>query len=552
MKRKSLATALAASIAGIAGVASVSNAVNINPEGTGQVLLYPYYTVNNGNQTLISVVNTTIDAKAVKVRFLEGKNSHEVLDFNLYMSGFDVWTAAISPVDSMDPLSAAKITTSDTTCTVPVIPADGEAFRNYQYGSGSSADEGDPSLARTREGHLEMIEMGVLTASDLDAGLGTSPHGSGVASTHNNVAGIVAPASCAQLIAAWSTGSGSVINYWQSDNTDNDITTPTGGLFGAAAIVNAGRGTLFSYNAEAVDNFFRNSLGSLHTQPGSLDPSLFSSVDTTDINDAGFGGTFRSVIFRSSNGDVQVDHWATENEAMSAVLMQRSVMNEYIVAEGFKTEWVVNFPTKNPFVNQLVGAVDPFTVVWNRPGDGSLSVGACEPIDFDLFDREEQRPGILTGGPIFSPPCPDFDGESCPTGQGPALCWEAQVITFNNSLQPNNTGTPDDDPMNGPSDIFGSYNYADINLNALDNFNVEAGWMKMSFNGNELNNHEIGPSFGSANSGPSIFGGLPVIGFMAYEIDVTDLATPGGFLANYAGLWKHRGEREVTFVSPGR
>ena len=47
--------------------------------------------------SLLSVVNSTASAKAVKVRFLEGKDSREVLDFNLYLSHNDVWTAGIIP-----------------------------------------------------------------------------------------------------------------------------------------------------------------------------------------------------------------------------------------------------------------------------------------------------------------------------------------------------------------------------------------------------------------------------------------------------------------------
>ena len=97
MKRNSLTTAVVAGIAGVAGFAGLANAVDLNPDGLGQVLIYPYYTVNKSQDTLFSVVNTdAINGKAVKVRFLEGYNSREVLDFNLYLSPNDVWTARIS------------------------------------------------------------------------------------------------------------------------------------------------------------------------------------------------------------------------------------------------------------------------------------------------------------------------------------------------------------------------------------------------------------------------------------------------------------------------
>ena len=91
-------------------------------------LIYPYYTVqsNGGNafNTYVSVVNTTDVVKVVKVRFREGKNSREVLDFNLYLSPNDVWTGAVIPsgTGASDP---GRLITADTSCTNPAIPADG-------------------------------------------------------------------------------------------------------------------------------------------------------------------------------------------------------------------------------------------------------------------------------------------------------------------------------------------------------------------------------------------------------------------------------------------
>ena len=52
-------------------LAPLANAVNLNPRGLGQVLIYPYYTVNGGQNTLLSLVNTTAHAKALKLHFRE-------------------------------------------------------------------------------------------------------------------------------------------------------------------------------------------------------------------------------------------------------------------------------------------------------------------------------------------------------------------------------------------------------------------------------------------------------------------------------------------------
>ena len=131
--KKSLCVALAAT--GMLGAAGVAQAVNVSENGLGNVLIYPYYTVNkdiNGNSynTLMSVVNTTASTKAVKVRFREGKNSVEVLDFNVFLSPFDVWTASITPTGRA---GGGQIATTDKSCTIPTFPAGGVDFRTLEF-----------------------------------------------------------------------------------------------------------------------------------------------------------------------------------------------------------------------------------------------------------------------------------------------------------------------------------------------------------------------------------------------------------------------------------
>jgi hypothetical protein len=196
MNRKNLTAAVLAGLAGAVGIVGSAQAVNINPDGLGEVLIYPYYTTNGGNVTLLSVVNTTSKAKAVKVRFLEGQNSREVLDFNLYMSKYDVWTAALVLAPSKDfagtevPMVPTMVT-KDNSCTVPYIygynnlpAADGDGgsqeflpwrLNDAYYNDISFPGEADllgvpdgemsevyDDIARGAEGHFEIIEMGEL------------------------------------------------------------------------------------------------------------------------------------------------------------------------------------------------------------------------------------------------------------------------------------------------------------------------------------------------------------------------------------------------------
>ena len=115
MKKKALS--LAVSAAAAVTMTSAHAAIYVNERGTGEALIYPYFSAENGNATNVNLVNTTGAHKAVKVRILEGENSQEVLDFNLYLSPEDHFSFAISA----DEDGGGRLNTGDNSCTVPKI-----------------------------------------------------------------------------------------------------------------------------------------------------------------------------------------------------------------------------------------------------------------------------------------------------------------------------------------------------------------------------------------------------------------------------------------------
>ena len=58
MPRRILTASLGLAIGALA-LSNDAHAIHLSTDGRGQVLIYPYYTVNGGNATLLSVVNTT-------------------------------------------------------------------------------------------------------------------------------------------------------------------------------------------------------------------------------------------------------------------------------------------------------------------------------------------------------------------------------------------------------------------------------------------------------------------------------------------------------------
>ncbi len=520
MKKNALTNAVIAGIAGVAGIASVANAVNINPDGLGEVLVYPYYTVNGGNQTLLSVVNTTDQGKAVKVRFLEGRNSREVLDFNLYLSEYDVWTAAIF---SLTDTGAGNLVTLDNSCTAPAIKTNTQLpqlangnryapFLNYQY-TGTNNDSGPDGLNRTREGHFEMIEMGVVTNAQED---------SLDAITHNSLG---VPADCRQVQQAWNTLAAPGVAYWVA-NDSVDMDPPSGGLFGGASIVDTVQGTMYTYNADAVDSF---SVIEQHTSPGSLLPNLASAV--TDVANAEAtaivftnGGLVTSTYPLASAG-ITFTQTGSAIDSVSAVFANDAIFNEFntTASLGADSEWVITFPTKNFYVDRAAApAISPFPRIFPRTGTQGTA-----PVDIDLrvFNREEGPDATFCDDPDgcvpFSPQPPEQIGVI------PQLLWETNVLTFNQ-------GT-----VTGGSRIFGSTLTA--NVQSVD-FGVTEGWMRLGlYNAGATSPNGPQTHIMREDLAGNNFYGLPVTGFWALSITNTNV-TPG-VLSNYSGLFKHRGSR---------
>lgn len=522
MKRNSLTTALLAGLAGAAGIAATANAVNVNPDGIGGALIYPYYTVNKGNTTLISVVNTTSQVKAVKVRFIEGRNSREVLDFNLYLSPFDVWVGAIAPANAADANSGGVLATTDKSCTVPAIPAAGFPFVTFAFdGSQGNAPRDHnvtqlprySAIDRTREGYVEMIEMGVVIANSSQA----------IAATHNTAG---TPVNCQLLTNSWLPG-----GSWAATNGAANISLPTGGLYGSAGIVNGGEGIMYSYDAIALEGFYTNgaSPAALHTDPVRVVPNLGSA-------DSG-AGVSRSLVVANNGTTLVQDVWSPVAlsganggwDSVSAVFMHDNVFNEYLTAAnlGATSEWVLNFPTKNWYVDRAAPARAPFSNIFFAT---TATPGACERYTINLWDREEQSPRGQAN--IIPSPPPPIN----PTI--PVLCYEAQVVSFNQTLTAISPG------FRSETANLGARYAENIPANsgsAGNPANTPFGAGHAQFSFSETTQRLQNPVSGNR------YQGLPVIGFWSMKAINGNV---GGALANYSGVWQHKYSRSVTSVTP--
>lgn len=467
MKKNSLTTAVIAGIAGVAGFASLANAVDLNPDGLGQVLLYPYYTVEKGQQTYLSVVNTTGAGKAVKVRFLEGYNSREVLDFNLWLSRYDVWTATVFALDDVfdDRGEGAAILTRDLSCTTPLFSeGDGTvgtapyvAFRSHAY----QGDTGPSAITRTREGHFEIIEMATLTG------------GTNSAITHSNGN---RPGGC-----------GTVRNL---DVANSDMLPPSGGLFGGGAIANVAQGTYFAFNADALDGW--SSIVTF-TGPDNLRPALDQVLDPS-------GDSATAFVPLGSYVATSVYSLPNAIDAVSATLTADAIYNEYVVdaSIGANSDWVVTFPTKRFYVDPLIAtATTPIAPFVQRFSGGA----SCVQIGINIFNREEVTTTAASSG--WSPPPPGAPPSS--------LCRETNVISFLDvGTAPSASGVLGSKLVTNIRPTVGADGWVKLNLNpsaephalrASTNGNVFHGLPTTGFWANNLVNENVSAGVMSNYSG---------------------------------------------------
>jgi hypothetical protein len=375
MKKKVLSVAIIASM----GMGS-AHAVNLSQDGTGEVGIVPYYTVRNTTETanwetLISVVNTTADVKAVKIRFREAMNTVEVYDFNLYLSPYDVWTGIVQQGET----GAPEINTNDKSCTVPILTDALNDFLTYDIPAAEA-----PSAERLMEGYIEVFEMAVINDPAMVTNI-----------TH--VGGV--PGNCSTVEQAFAD------DIWANNVVVPD-TEPTGGLKVAAALINVQDGTEIGMPVTHLASF--SNLPN-HASTGTLAPTLADATPPISLVAANSSAAGQPLL-------VFQDSWLSPIDAVSAVLMTDAVMNEYTVnpAVAASTDWVVTFPTKRPYVNGLT--TRPFSSLWD-----SASMTACEETTTQYWDREEQE---ITEGILPSPQ---------PASAQLQLCWEANVVNMGNS-----------------------------------------------------------------------------------------------------------------------
>jgi len=448
MKKSTLALSIAAAIGSIGLSGAANAAMEVNPDGIGHQLVFPYFTAQSDNATLMSITNTdTVNGKLVKVRFRGAANSDDLYDFQVLLSPGDVWTAAVT----QDATSGkAKLATSDKSCT---LPASVNATFNTERLDPSATDA--VKANGTREGYVEIITMGDIRPFET-GGAGTTANALFTAAKHVNG---VAPCTATTLQTALGT------------NTAVGLSAPTSSLAGDWIILNQKNTAAWSGSATALrvaSGFTANivfwpqksgdvTLGSTET----ADPLLTKGIVTPQSFDL----PDMSTVY-TNNGAVNTAELQADN--VTQILSVKSLANQFVTSDDIAavTDFLFTQPTRryHVAVNYTATATDNLaktgalvkavfrntgtTPVTQDGGTGPATAAApyraanmafptgsrtlclnniTAPGRNARFDREELTPAAAGSTDfVISPRIP-----TAPTQV--FVCGEAAVLSINNS-----------------------------------------------------------------------------------------------------------------------
>jgi len=500
MKKNVLALSIAALIGGLgfAGSASAgvsfadgatATALEVTPNGVGHILLVPYFSTQNGNVSLLNIVNTdTTNGKMVKLRYRGAANSDDIYDITLLLSPGDVWSANVSQKNGV-----SSLVTKDNSCTLPAqVNSDFSTLRVLNQ---------DP--AQTLEGYVEILNMADITPDTSDLYKTTKHNASGVAACDPNVLATLkndfADATEARAFGA---------------------TNPTGGLMANWSIINLSKAGSFTGEATAISAVSAPGVpaaGHIVTSPQEDEAPISQAMADALTADPLLTGATPKVTPKNYDfPDLSTPYAGAatpiaQAEALSAALATSSVTNEYMTSPdvGFATDWTFSMPSRRYNVAVDYSAT-PAAAVYAAGGtyftpDNTVMMGSqlcvkSKSTDLAYFNTEEGQKS--PGGFVISPQ---------PAGAALSFCGETSVLAFN---------LANFDAATTPSGVLGA-TVARQNLKTMKNATefYTDGWMALQTPGNSNQ-------------------GLPVIGHAFVKAL--------GVSTSLGGIWKHR----TSLVNP--
>ena len=528
--------------------------------GVGHALIVPYYTVQNGNMTVLHLVNTDAKSgKVAKIRFRGAANSDDVLDFQVLLSPGDVWTGAVTKGAD----GYANLTTADGTCSIPQLQK-GVAVP-FKDGRLNPNLTGDALANQTREGYVEIFNSADIPSDTIYTVGAVANTNSALYTAVKHVSGTAPCTGSAINAALFTKNFEGATDEKAAANLGLDA--PTGGLMADWYIINVPQTTTYSGSATALvgvdaagklaktgnfvafpqndaitiatpenytsdptlvstgKSFLKKSSGGVGTDPTTVAPIEAIALDFPDL----------STPYATGGAAAVAADALAQAASLTNALAVSSITNQYAkdASISAKTDWVFSMPTRRYSVavdyqhkDALTGAVAParvYSVVTGKVAgaasvpanlqyfssdntelvDGKVCVGTQSVV---FRDREESG---KTSAPVFSPS----------KANSTRLCGETSVLSFGE-------GTT------AVSVLGAAVAREDVAAASL----FENGWGVLN-----TANYPKG-TLAAVQAGASI--GLPILGY-----SVTKLTNPqvaAGMSGTYGITWAHR----FTKVNP--
>ncbi|QEA13246.1 hypothetical protein [Comamonas flocculans] len=458
------ATQVPSTGSGLAGAyLPIADTLVVSPHHIGHLLVAPYFSTQDGNVSLLNIINTdTVNGKVLRVRYRGAANSDALFSFSLYLAPGDVWAGEVSQSGGQ-----SRLQTNDLSCTLP-------ASVNLPFNTDRVQGQG----AQTLEGYVEIINMTDIPPHEASAG-GTGSLLPGNANAlFNAISHTAGTPDCANISSIESMNPTNPNVPFPNSWEDRGYNFPTGGLMAHWSIVNLSKAGSFTGAATAIaarksgstsDRAVANLVYSAPTDAPQYDGDDAAALAagrhpsqlTADPLLAGgtlADGSAASPAIMALNLDFpdlstpyvtpasNLGNAIRQAELISDLLATKAVTNEYMTspAVSFATDWTLSQPTRRYNValdykaNKAVFAkaldytqglppripaayVSPagsyYTPANVRTGaNGLLCVDSSGAYAWDTAQRNN--------GPLFSP---------VPPNQRMDLCGEVAVVTFNNS-----------------------------------------------------------------------------------------------------------------------
>lgn len=458
------ATQVPSTGSGVAGAyLPIADTLVVSPHHIGHLLLVPYFSTQDGNVSLLNIVNTdTVNGKVLRVRYRGAANSDALFSFSLYLAPGDVWSGEVSQSGGQ-----SQLRTNDKSCTLP-------ASVNLPF----STDRVQGKGAQTLEGYVEIINMADIPPKEASATGNGSLLASGSNQLFETISHSAGSPDCASIPGNETMNPTNPDVPFPNSWEDRGYNFPTGGLMAHWSIVNLSKAGSFTGTATAIaarksgsisDRAVANLVYSApadtpqydgndavaltagrHPSQLTADPLLAGgtladgSVSAPAIAalDLDFPDLSTPYVTSASS----LGNAIRQAELISDLLATKAVTNEYMTSPvvSFATDWTLSQPTRRYNVALDYKANKP---VFSKALDYTKGLPPSIPAAFLSPSGSYYTPGNVratangllcvnsagayawnttqsNNGPLFSP---------VPPNQRIDLCGEVAVVTFNNS-----------------------------------------------------------------------------------------------------------------------